>query len=135
MGEAEKVIIAVDFDGILCENEYPGIGKPHYEMIAFVMQMQDAGIETILWTSRVNDRLKEAVKWCEDRGLHFAAINANAPSNLAKFGTDPRKVFANLYIDDNTPWFQSDMDDTGRYEINIAIGETRKYLKKKGVKL
>ena len=101
------MIIAVDFDGILCEDAFPEIGKPNYSTISTVRQLIDAGHEVILWTSRVGDRLKEAVKWCSDYGLYFCAINENAPNNLARYGTDPRKVYADVYIDDRSLFFWS----------------------------
>lgn len=97
------IIVAVDFDGILCENKFPEIGKPNYDMVSFVMRLQDSGIETILWTSRIDDRLAEAIKWCEDRGLHFTSINDNTPSNKEQYGTNPRKVYADIYMDDRYP--------------------------------
>lgn len=96
------VIVAIDFDGILCKDAFPEIGKPNYEVISFVRRMQDSGVETVLWTSRVNDRLNEAVDWCVDYGLHFTAINDNTPNNISEYGTNPRKVFADLYLDDKT---------------------------------
>ena len=98
------IIAAVDFDGILCQDKFPEIGKPNYDMVSFVRRLQASGIETILWTSRVGDRLAEAIAWCEDRGLHFTSVNDNTPSNKEQYGTDPRKVYADVYIDDRSPW-------------------------------
>lgn len=99
------MIIAVDFDGILCENEFPAIGKPHYRIIYQIRQLIDLGVEVILWTSRADGRLEEAVVWCEDYGLHFAAVNENAPSNIEQFKAEhpngTRKVYADYYIDDH----------------------------------
>lgn len=99
------MIIAVDFDGILCENEFPRIGKPKYEMISLVRQLIDDGHELILWTSRVEDELESAIAFCEDYGLHFASINDNAPSNKKEFEgvykTVPRKIYADVYVDDH----------------------------------
>lgn len=103
------MIIAVDFDGILCSNCFPGIGEPNYEMILVVRQLMDEGHEVVLWTCRVEKQLEEAVKWCEDRGMHFCAVNDNAPSNKAKFdgvyAESPRKIYADVYIDDHDPNF------------------------------
>jgi hypothetical protein len=94
------VIIAVDFDGVLCRDEFPNIGMPMYGMITFIRQARKAGVEVILWTCRVGERLEEALKWCEAHGLEFDAINDNAPSNICKYNTNPRKVYADFYIDD-----------------------------------
>ena len=99
------MIVAVDFDGILCEDAFPEIGKPEYPMISVVRQLIDAGHDVILWTSRVDDKLQEAVEWCKDYGLHFCAINDNAPNNVAEYGTNPRKVYADIYIDDRSLLF------------------------------
>lgn len=107
------MIIAVDFDGILCEDKFPDIGEPNYNMISFVREMLDSGHEVILWTSRVEDKLVKAVEWCVDRGLHFTAVNCNTPSNLKKYSTDPRKVYADIYIDDHDPSFLEYVNSTG----------------------
>lgn len=103
------MIIAVDFDGILCENEFPDVGKPNYNMVSFVRELIDTGHEVILWTSRTGEELTAAVDWCGDRGLHFCAVNDNAPSNIAKYESlypnGTRKVYADIYIDDHSPDF------------------------------
>ena len=100
------MIIAVDFDGVLVKNAFPGIGAPIYQNVSLVRQLIDLGHEVVLWTSRADAELENAVKWCNDRGLHFCAVNDNAPSNIAKYkqkypnGT--RKVYADVYVDDHS---------------------------------
>lgn len=125
------MIIAVDFDGILCENgSFPEIGKPIYPMISFVRELMDEGHEVILWTSRVDGPLQEAVKWCEDRGLHFCAINDNATSNREQFASQypggTRKVYADLYVDDHNVHFQWKLSQ--RY-TELAISDTIKRIR------
>lgn len=99
------MIIAVDFDGILCENKFPDIGAPEHDMILMIRQLMDQDHEVILWTSRTDQELENAVEWCKNHGLYFTAINDNAPSNKEKYehmypnGT--RKVYADVYIDDH----------------------------------
>lgn len=99
------MIIAVDFDGVLCKNEFPKIGPPNYEVISRVRALIDKGHEVVLWTTRNGNELKEAVEWCEDRGLHFCAVNEPAPSNAAeyadKYPVQSRKIYADVYIDDH----------------------------------
>lgn len=134
------MIIAVDFDGILCEDQFPEIGKPHYEMVSFVREMMDMGHEVVLWTSRVDKPLEDAVKWCEDRGLHFCAVNDNAPSNKERYkdqypnGT--RKVRADIYIDDHdvhTMWMLSNgHSEKIIRDIIIKVQEVIKWKQKKG---
>lgn len=100
------MIIAVDFDGILCENQFPEIGAPNYNMISTIRQCIDGGHEVILWTTRVEKELESAISWCEDYGLHFCAVNDNAPSNKKKYEDvyteSPKKIYADMYIDDHS---------------------------------
>lgn len=133
------MIIAVDFDGILCENKFPDIGKPYYDMISFIRQLIDEGHEVVLWTSRTGDRLTEAAMWCEDRGLHFCAVNENAPSNLAQYlaeyPTPSPKVYADLYLEDRDPWFVRYVQtyrgkDAKTFAIDKLIDHTRKSINK-----
>lgn len=99
------MIIAVDFDGILCKNEFPDIGEANEEIIYLVKQLIGAGHEVVLWTSRTDDELSNAIAWCVDRGIRFSAINENAPSNINmykdKYPNGTRKVYADIYIDDH----------------------------------
>lgn len=99
------MIIAVDFDGVLCESRFPDIGAPDYEVVSLVRQLIDAGHEVILWTSRAGERLTEAVEWCADRGLRFCAVNENAPSNRERYAAEyPQpspKVYADVYVEDH----------------------------------
>jgi len=94
-------IIAVDFDGTLCENKWPEIGRPNYALIAHLLREQHKnGARIILWTCRDGDMLVNAVKWCSGYGLHFDAVNDNVPEAIEKFGSNSRKIFADVYYDD-----------------------------------
>lgn len=93
-------IIAVDFDGTLVEDKFPEIGKPKERVWTELLDAQKNGCKIILWTSRDNERLKEAVEFCISRGLHFDAINENLDECKVLFNNDTRKVYANEYWDD-----------------------------------
>lgn len=93
-------IIAVDFDGTLCENAWPEIGQAKIGVLAAVKQAQEAGAKLILWTNRVGARLHDAIEWCAMRGLYFDAVNENLPETKAQYITDCRKICANIYLDD-----------------------------------
>jgi len=93
-------IIAVDFDGTLCENAWPGIGPARAGVIDYVLGQQMTGAKIILWTNRRGEKLAEAVAWCAARGIAFDAVNENLPEIVERFGGDTRKVFANEYLDD-----------------------------------
>ena len=47
-----KKIIAVDFDGCLCENKWPNIGKAHEQVIHELIRQQADGAKVILWPCR-----------------------------------------------------------------------------------
>ena len=93
-------IIAVDFDGTLCKDAYPGIGVPNLRLIRSLICNRKNGDKLILWTCREGELLQEAVDWCKARGLEFDAVNENVPELKEKYGTDPRKIGCNLKIDD-----------------------------------
>lgn len=94
------MIIAIDFDGVLVKDKFPEIGEPDWDMISAVWKLMFTKHELVLYTCRVDDRLAEAVKWCEEHDLKFVCVNSNTPSNIGQYGTDPRKVYADVYIDD-----------------------------------
>lgn len=100
-------IIAVDFDGALCENKWPEIGEANKEMITYLKDRQANGDKIILWTCRADDMLRKSVDWSAEQGLIFDAVNENLPEIVASFGTDTRKIFANEYIDNRNVWFSS----------------------------
>lgn len=95
-------IIAVDFDGTLCANVYPEIGTPNLALITLLKRLRTEGCQLILWTCRCGALLEEALEWCRQFQLGFDAVNENVEETLQKYGTDSRKVFADVYIDDRS---------------------------------
>lgn len=93
-------VIAVDFDGTLCENKYPKIGKMKKNTLIRLYIAQLNGAKVILWTCRTGELLEEAVEWCKDHGIVFDAINENLPERIKMFGGDCRKISADEYWDD-----------------------------------
>ena len=93
-------IIAIDFDGTLCTNAFPKIGEPKQSVIDAILREQKNGVNVILWTCRVGERLIEAVKFCNRAGIIFDAVNENVPAWIEFCGGDTRKVFADEYWDD-----------------------------------
>lgn len=93
-------IIAVDFDGTLCEEKWPEIGEPITPVIEYVKKRQGEGAQIILWTNRMGKPLNDAVAWCTRQGIVLSAVNENLPEVIEGFGSDCRKIFATEYIDD-----------------------------------
>lgn len=98
--KARSKVIAVDFDGTLHNGSFPYIGEPNQELIDMLRCEQHREAKLILWTCRSGSFLDAAVLWCRDQGLVFDAINDNLEEVKHMFRDNPRKVFADVYIDD-----------------------------------
>lgn len=96
----EGYIVAVDFDGTLCHNNWPHIGVPDETNIELLKIVQSFGINTILWTCREGIHLQAAKDWLDAHGIHFDAYNENLPREIAKWHSDPRKIGADEFWDD-----------------------------------
>lgn len=95
----DKLIIAVDFDGTIVEDAYPGIGEPRIFAFETLKRLQQDGHRLILWTYRCNKRLDEAVLFCKEHGIEFYAVNKSFPEEEFN-GSVSRKIMADLFIDD-----------------------------------
>ena len=70
----EKLTFAVDFDGCLTEYSFPEIGeqtKEQKELLDVLIRLKEDGHKLILWTSRGEPVLKEAIDWCSNHNLEF----------------------------------------------------------------
>lgn len=95
------MLLAIDFDGSLCEHKYPEIGKPKKDIIRLFIKLRKSGVRLILWTCRDGLYLNKAVRWCKQQGLQFDAINDDLPE-IKSFNKLPKskKIFADYYFDD-----------------------------------
>lgn len=93
-------VIAVDFDGVICENKYPDIGKENNAVLSELLFRQACGDKIILWSCRSDEKLDEAIAWCKKRGLVFDAVNDNLQEHIDAYGNNCRKVWADEYWDD-----------------------------------
>lgn len=91
------MIIAIDFDGTLCDHRFPEIGSEVTDAFVWLRKFQEAGAMLMLWTMRSGHTLTEAVEWCRERDIEFWGINNN-PEQY-KWSESP-KQYANIYIDD-----------------------------------
>ncbi len=95
----DHLIIAIDFDGTIVEDAYPGIGKPMLFAFETIKKLQEEGHRLILWTYRSGKKLEEAVAFCSENGIEFYAVNKNYPEEEFD-GEISRKIHADLFIDD-----------------------------------
>jgi capsule polysaccharide export protein KpsC/LpsZ len=101
----ERKVIAVDFDGTLCENNYPDVGeiKPEHKVIhELVRKLHKNGDVIILWTCRGGKELEAAVSFCRQHNIPIDYVNENYPERVKLYGCDSRKISADLYIDDKS---------------------------------
>lgn len=99
-GESEvkpKGVFAVDFDGTIVLNDYPNIGKPNPQAIEVLRELTAKGFRLILFTMRTDDKLNEAVVYCNRNYIDLWGINENPDQHK---WSNSRKVYANVYIDD-----------------------------------
>ena len=76
-------IIAVDFDGTLCENKWPEIGEANEDMIYYLRKRQAEGDKLILWTCRVGDMLRKAMRTFLKSSIALALIRERySPTNI-----------------------------------------------------
>jgi len=96
---SKGLIIAVDFDGTIVEDAYPGIGQERLFAFETLKRLQADGHRLILWTYRHGKKLDEAVAYCEENGVTFYAVNQSFPEET--FNNEvSRKIHADLFIDD-----------------------------------
>lgn len=89
------MIIAVDYDGTL------EIDKTiNMILVSKLKNKQQNGDIIILWTCRQGGRLIEALKNLRKVGFVPNLVNENVPWMVKRFGYNPRKIYADLYIDD-----------------------------------
>ncbi len=97
----DKKIYAFDFDGTLVRNCFPNIGTPISSVINLAINLREKGHYIILNTMREGRYLDEALIFCKKMGLEFDAVNDNLPHMKKFYKNNPRKIFANYYIDDH----------------------------------
>ena len=96
----KSLIIAVDFDGTIVEDKYPGVGKPKPFALETLKMLQKDGHRLILWTYRHGSKLQDAVKFMEDNNIPPYAVNRSYPEEASHPSDVSRKIHADLFIDD-----------------------------------
>ena len=99
--ERSYTIYSIDFDGTICENKFPEIGDINKEAYRFIQYLQYRGDKWILNTMREGKLLDEAVEFCHRYALYPDAVNDNLDEMKKAFNNNPRKIYADVYIDDH----------------------------------
>lgn len=95
------MIIAVDFDGTIVENAYPEIGEPLPGAIETLQAWKQRGHTIIINSCRAGAYQAQMEAWLVRNHVAHDYINENAPERIAQYGSDCRKISADIYIDDH----------------------------------
>lgn len=113
----KKSVLAIDFDGTIVENDYPYIGAPNPGAIETIRELMALGYRLILLTMRSDEKLQEAVTYCNKNYLNFWGINENPEQEK---WSNSRKVYATLYIDDANAGVPLRMGSNGKPCVDWA---------------
>lgn len=95
-----KYVIAFDFDGVLCNSNYPFLGDEIKPICDFLRSIYDLDCYIILYTCRHDVPLDNALEWCDEHNLHFNYVNKNVPERVAYWG-ESDKLSYDMLIDDH----------------------------------
>lgn len=95
----KQLILAVDFDGTIVHEAYPGIGSLRPGAKRVINRLHADGHYIIVWTCRNKHFKTQARKFLEANGINFHKLNEQKPEVSAKYG-ETRKISADLYLDD-----------------------------------
>lgn len=104
--EDQKLIYSFDFDGTIVINKFPEIGEVIQPTVDFIKKIKEDGHYIILNTMRENEHLLKALMFCKGLGIKFDAVNDNLPHMKEFYKNNPRKIFANYYIDDHNMFLE-----------------------------
>jgi hypothetical protein len=84
---------AVDIDGVVFERDaYPELGKPNWEIIYTIADLQVQGHLVHMFTSREGKALEIAKKKCDEVGLMFDPYDFPGKKVRADFYVDDRAI-------------------------------------------
>ena len=109
------MIISVDFDGVLHFGTYPEIGHRCNEALRYLTKLHDEGHYIILNTCRCGEALIDAVNWVLEQRFPIDRVNDNAAANILAYGSNARKINADVYIDDKNVGGLPDWSEIYRY--------------------
>ncbi len=126
--------LAIDFDGTVVDDAYPGIGKPKIFAFETLRKLQSEGYRLILWTYRHGRSLDEAVEFCRKNGVEFYAVNSSFEGEVFDHNMASRKIDADLFIDDRNlggfpGWGEIYKIIKERIEFRVEGGEVLAYSK------
>lgn len=128
--------LAIDFDGTVVDDAYPGVGAAKIFAFETLLKLQSEGYRLILWTYRSGQALQDAIDFCKKNGLEFYAVNSSFEGEVFDSETQSRKIDADLFIDDRNlggfpGWGEVYNIIKEKIEFRVAGGEVLAYSKLK----
>lgn len=100
------IVISIDFDGTIIEDgNWPGIGPAIPGAVAAINTLHKAGFCIIINSCRSGVAEANMIRWLTENGVNFSHVNANCKNRINEYGTDCRKISADIYIDDKSICF------------------------------
>lgn len=113
-------IIAIDFDGTICDHAFPKIGDPKAGVKDAIHRLRNMGFYVIIWTCRTchwnyevfggdptthtfeRPAVKDMIAWLKEQGIEYDEIDDGSRGKpLADYYIDDKAV----RFDENTNWF------------------------------
>ncbi len=97
-----ELVISIDFDGVIVEDAWPEVGDIIPGACETIKKWHDVdGHWIVINSCRTGDELEAMIGVLNYYKIPFDAINENLAWRIVKYGTDPRKIGADIYIDDH----------------------------------
>ncbi len=92
--------IAIDFDRTIARTDNFVIAGEVPGAKEAICKLKEAGHYIIINTCRTEDTLLDAINWLLRQGIPFDRVNDNEPVNVEAYGSNSRKIYADVYVDD-----------------------------------
>ena len=92
--------IAIDFDDTIVESNFPNIIRLKEGAKEVINKWYEDGKMIIINSCRSGEHFDGMCRFLVNNGIKFHLANQNDPVLIDFFGTDCRKISADIYIDD-----------------------------------
>jgi hypothetical protein len=92
-------VLAIDFDGTICEESFPEVGKLKEDADVYINMLYDEGYHIVINTCRSGKYEGMAHEFLKKIGIKYHYLNNNMPYLIEEYGQDCRKISADVYID------------------------------------
>lgn len=102
IGDRRPWVLAIDFDGTICEESFPEVGKLKEGADVYINMLYDQGYHIVINTCRSGKYEGMAHEFLKKAGIRYHYINNNMPYLIEEYGQDCRKISADIYIDNKS---------------------------------